>query len=112
MDYTITFDKDAAQRVEAGVSARMTLTGKNNYTGTRIFDFTIDKKNVADTDVSISYDSVQSYTGSAVTPEVTLMYNGELMVKIGTIRLHILTTLQHLQVRRSPSPEQEISKEK
>ena len=59
----------------------MTLTGKNNYTGTRIFDFTIDKKNVADTDVSISYDSVQSYTGSAVTPEVTLMYNGELMVK-------------------------------
>ena len=81
VDYTITFDKDAAQRVEAGVSARMTLTGKNNYTGTRIFDFTIDKKNVADTDVSISYDSVQSYTGSAVTPEVTLMYNGELMVK-------------------------------
>ena len=31
VDYTITFDKDAAQRVEAGVSARMTLTGKNNY---------------------------------------------------------------------------------
>lgn len=28
VDYTITFDKDAAQRVEAGVSARMTLTGK------------------------------------------------------------------------------------
>ena len=81
VDYTITFDKDAAQRVAAGVSARMTLTGKNNYTGTRIFDFTIDKKNVADTDVSISYDSVQSYTGSAVTPEVTLMYNDELMVK-------------------------------
>ncbi len=37
VDYTITFDKDAAQRVEAGVSARMTLTGKKITTQAREF---------------------------------------------------------------------------
>lgn len=73
-DYTITYSNN----VNAG-TATVTVTGKNNYTGTLVSTFTIAKRNLSSSTVSAIKN--QSYTGKAITPGVTIKFNTKKLVK-------------------------------
>jgi hypothetical protein len=59
--------------VDAG-SYFVTIKGKNGYTGTKDIQFTINKADL--NDVTIATIDEQTYTGSAIQPKVTVIYNG------------------------------------
>ncbi len=64
-DYTVSYSNN----INAG-TATVTITGKGNYTGTKTADFTINPKNASS--LTISSIAAQTYTGSALTPTVTV----------------------------------------
>ncbi len=63
--YTVAYSNN----INAG-TATVTITGKGNYTGTKSANFTINAKNVSG--LTISSIAAQTYTGSALTPTVTV----------------------------------------
>ena len=64
-DYTVSYSNN----VNAG-TATVTITGKGNYTGTKTTTFKISPKDAQN--LSISSISNQNYTGSAITPSITV----------------------------------------
>ena len=64
-DYTVAYSNNT----NAG-TATVTVTGKGNYTGTKTATFTINAKNASN--LTISSITAQTYTGSALTPAVTV----------------------------------------
>ncbi|MBR6948250.1 MAG: hypothetical protein IKH53_09890, partial [Muribaculaceae bacterium] len=64
-DYTVAYSNN----VNAG-TATVTVTGKGNYTGTKTATFTINAKDASN--LTIGSIAAQTYTGSAITPEVTV----------------------------------------
>lgn len=65
-DYTIAWSNN----VNAGTdTAKATVTGMGNYTGSREITFSIQQKSMQDADVVIAPVGVQSYTGSAIEPK-------------------------------------------
>ncbi|MBP5605250.1 MAG: heparinase II/III family protein, partial [Ruminiclostridium sp.] len=61
-DYTISYSNNT----NVG-TAKVTITGKNNYTGTKTATF-----NIVANDFTVSSIGNQTYTGSAVTPDITV----------------------------------------
>jgi len=75
-DYTATWTNN----VNKG-TAKVTITGRDNFTGTKEQSFTIDAKSVADADVYVRPIESVLYTGSAITPTVIVEYNGNTLTK-------------------------------
>ena len=73
-DYTVSYTNNT----NAG-EATATITGKGNYSGTKEVKFNISAK--ALDDGMVATIPAQSYTGNALTPNVTLTYNGKALVK-------------------------------
>jgi hypothetical protein len=76
-DYTISYESNK----EEG-QATVTVTGKNNWKGTRTVYFNIYKYSLASADVKLEYDSVLC-DGTAKEPTVTVTYQGKTL-KNGT----------------------------
>lgn len=74
-DYTISYTNN----IEAG-DAAVTLTGKGNYTGSATKTFTIQPKPLSDSMMIISYGPYY-YTGSAITPAVTVKDGSRTLTK-------------------------------
>lgn len=66
-DYTVSYSNN----VNVG-TATVTITGKGNFTGTKIAEYTISARNLSAATISAIAD--QEHTGSAITPTVTLKY--------------------------------------
>ena len=75
-DYTVAYSNNT----NAG-TATVTVTGKGNYTGTKTVTYTINAK--AASNLTISNIAVQTYTGSAITPSITVK-DGSTTLTIGT----------------------------
>ena len=75
-DYTVSY----ANNKNAG-TATVTITGKGNYTGTIVKTFVINQMSIQS--VSVGQLQNQTYTGNAITPEVTLT-NGSVKLIKGT----------------------------
>lgn len=73
-DYTVSY----TDNTNAG-TATVTITGQGNYSGEITKEFTITAKALDDS--MISAIGAQTYTGEALTPNVTLTYNGKTLVK-------------------------------
>ncbi len=68
----VDFDVDYSDNIEAG-KATITLTGKNNYTGTKTASFQILKDISTNTDtVQIAAIEAQEYAGDAVEPDIVV----------------------------------------
>ena len=68
----VDFDVDYADNIEAG-KATITLTGKNNYTGTKTASFGILKDISTNTNtVKIAPIEAQEYAGDAVKPDIVV----------------------------------------
>ncbi len=75
-DYDISYQKDVngtltnvTEMKDAG-AYKIVLTGKGNYKDTKSIDFTIGQKSISNVTASVS--GTYSYTGSAVTPTLTV----------------------------------------
>ena len=77
-DYTIGYSAN----VNVG-TATATITGKGNYSGEKAATFTISPKAVTNDGITIAAIAVQTYTGSAIEPEVTVN-DGETILTLGT----------------------------
>ncbi|WP_143040111.1 beta strand repeat-containing protein [Xylanibacter ruminicola] len=77
-DYTIGYSAN----VNVG-TATATITGKGNYSGEKAATFTIIPKAVTNDGITIAAIDVQTYTGSAIEPEVTVT-DGEKNLTLGT----------------------------
>jgi hypothetical protein len=77
-DYTIGYSAN----VNVG-TATATITGKGNYSGEKAATFTIIPKAVTNDGITIAAIDVQTYTGSAIEPEVTVN-DGEKNLTLGT----------------------------
>jgi len=69
-DYTVSYSDNA----NAG-TATITLSGKNNFTGTKNVTFTINPESISNTSVNTIPE--QKYMGVAVTPIPAITYNGK-----------------------------------
>ena len=72
-DYTVSY-KDNIQVSTDTKKAVATITAKNNFAGTRTVEFKIVPKNIADKEIKVGSIAQQTYTGSALTPAVTITY--------------------------------------
>ncbi len=73
VDYTVQY----ADNVEPG-TAKVTITGKGSYTGTRTVEFTIAREVFNITNAQIANIADQTYQhGNAITPAVTVTCNGK-----------------------------------
>lgn len=73
VDYEVSY-KD---NTETGDKASFTITGKGNYTGVISRSFEIMPKSIADGECEIP---AQVYTGSDITPDITLKLDGKILV--------------------------------
>ena len=76
-DYTVKYEN----YVNAG-TATVTITGKGDYTGTKTASYTIKRRNVTTTTMTLSKTSF-TYSGKAIGPTLTVTYNG-MTLKKGT----------------------------
>lgn len=74
-DYTVSGNKGTAAKTYT-----MTLTGKGNYTGTKTADFTIAPKALSANMITVAAGP-HYYTGSAVTPAVTVKDDSRTLTK-------------------------------
>ena len=74
-DYTITYSSNTAKG-----TATITLTGTGNYEGTKTVTFIIDAKDLSTATITGVNDSYP-YTGSAITPAITVTLDGLTLVK-------------------------------
>lgn len=76
-DYTVAYSNNT----NAG-QATVTVTGQGNYSGTASTSFTISRKSLADTDITISGlpESV-TYTGSGIEPQFNVTFGDIALVK-------------------------------
>ena len=74
VDYTVSYSNN----VNVG-TATVTVTGKGNYTGTKTATFKINENSA--TDFTVSAVSDQTYTGTALTPAVTVKDGSKTLVK-------------------------------
>lgn len=71
-DYTFEFSNNINHTNEA----KLSVVGVTNYAGSVEYTFTIKQKQISDADVLFSSISDQTYTGSAIEPELKIVYNG------------------------------------
>ncbi len=77
VDYELTY----AANTKAG-TARVTIDGIGNYTGSLTKAFTVAPMDIASDEIAVDEIENQAYTGSAVTPAVTVKH-GETVLKSG-----------------------------
>ncbi|MBQ8714833.1 MAG: leucine-rich repeat protein [Prevotella sp.] len=77
-DYDITYQ--GANYIDVTNEAKITITGKGNYKGTRNISFAIEKKEMTAEDIKINS---QPFTGSDVEPKPTIKY-GDITLVEGT----------------------------
>ena len=75
-DYTVAYSNN----VNAG-TAKATLTGKGNYTGSKSVTFTINAKPLTSSDIKITVTSKYTYTGSAILPNTTVKDGSKTLTK-------------------------------
>ena len=77
-DYTAAY----TDNVNAGTAATATITGKDDYTGTKDVKFTINAKSISESDVTISGGTAtKTYTGAAITQDdVKVMFGTKTLV--------------------------------
>lgn len=73
MDYSLSY----ANNMNAG-SAKVTITGKGNYTGTKTLTFTINPKSIAN--LGVSEIGTMEYTGTEIKPTLSIK-DGKLSLK-------------------------------
>jgi hypothetical protein len=73
-NYTVSYSNNT----QVG-TAQVTVAGKNNYTGTATGEFKVTEKSLKG--CMVTYDSIADYTGSAVTPTVTVKVGGKTLVQ-------------------------------
>ena len=73
-DYTVAYSNNT----NAG-TAKITITGKGNFSGTKTVTFAVNARDISA--ATSSTVAAQTYTGSAFTPDLTLTYNGKTLVK-------------------------------
>ena len=73
-DYTVAYSNNT----NAG-TATVTITGKGNYSGETSIIFKITKLHLDETTASISEVTDQTYTGSAITPVISVMYGDKIL---------------------------------
>lgn len=73
-DYTVAYSNNT----NAG-TATVTITGKGNYSGETSITFKITKLHLDETTASISEVPDQTYTGSAITPVISVMYGDKIL---------------------------------
>lgn len=76
-DYTVSYSNN----VKAGSTAKVIITGTGNFTGTKTLSFAITTHDVNADDVTVDAIPNQAYTGSAITPELTLTCGDYTLVK-------------------------------
>jgi len=70
-DYTLSYSNNH----NAG-TATITITGKNDYTGTQNVTFTINRKSIMDSDVTIQGGTTtKTYTGSPLTQDISILFS-------------------------------------
>lgn len=74
IDYTVSY----SDNVNAGI-AKVTIIGKGSYNGTKTASFKINAKDIKNTYISAISDQI--YTGSAITPNITVRDNGKALIK-------------------------------
>ena len=75
-DYTVKYSK--TPRNAGSYSAKVSGTG--NYCGSIMYSFVIESLDLADPDlVTIRLNDSQEYTGQAIKPEVTILYQGKVI---------------------------------
>ena len=74
VDYTLAHENN----INTG-TATITITGKAPYTGTATKTFAVVPADIAQANIANIAD--QTYTGSAITPDPTLVFNGKTLVK-------------------------------
>lgn len=75
-DYTLQYQTNTSVG-----TATVTITGAGNYTGSRTTTFDIAAKAIDAADVTVSTIANQPYTGTAITPQVTVSYNGKELIE-------------------------------
>ena len=78
-DYTVSY----ANNIDVGTQAAITLTGTGNFTGEKTVYFTIAQNSIEDAVVVYDPDADLTYTGSAVTPGITVTL-GDVLLEEGT----------------------------
>lgn len=84
--YSLSLTRDKDYKLSYGNNTNagqgtVTMTGIGKFTGTYTINFTIDPKNIYNTDVEIANIEDQIYTGSPITPEISAVFNGKTLVK-------------------------------
>ncbi|MEE1172525.1 MAG: leucine-rich repeat protein [Ruminococcus sp.] len=74
-DYKLTYKNN----INPG-TATVTITGKGSYTGSVEKKFTVNKRNISTTDITLS-SKHYTYSGNAKKPTVTATYNSHTLVK-------------------------------
>lgn len=69
-DYTVSYSSNRNVTDKAGI----VITGKGNYTGSKVITFAITAKNIADDDCHVSEIGGQVYTGYKLEPEILVTY--------------------------------------
>lgn len=78
-DYSVSYSNNTKAGQKTGVA---TVTGINNYKGTVTRNFTIKPVDLSDSKVvTIDFEESHVYTGSPITPEVTVSWNGQSLKK-------------------------------
>ena len=72
-DYTASYGSNKLPGASAG---EVTFIGAGSYTGSKKATFRINQKQISDDDVICTYQDTYTYTGSDITPDIKLTYNG------------------------------------
>lgn len=72
------FRADFSNNVNATDSAVLTITGINNYSGTKSVRFTISPRRITDADITVA---AARYTGQSLTPALTVTIGGMTLVQ-------------------------------
>ncbi len=71
VDYDVTY----SDNIKAG-TAKVTITFKGNYSGSKTLEFEIESKKLDDGDIKVNVEN-QTYTGQEIKPEVTVKVGGD-----------------------------------
>lgn len=81
-NFNISIAKETEGKINAGEKVKITLKPKDgNFTGEKETEFKIARRNIDDSAVTAGTISDQAYTGTALTPEVTLKHGDKVLVK-------------------------------
>lgn len=75
----VDYELEYSNNINASKKALITITGKGNFIDNREVYFNIVEADIANAEISAIAD--QTYTGSAITPAITVIFNGKTLVE-------------------------------